>query len=365
MGQEPLLLTAISRRIAERFDILASRLCTGKGHDTCAALHHFYGAELFYCPISFCGRHGSGFEKRDKREAHAAKHQRLVKCGVVGCDFSSIGFESEADRADHMSNCHNLAQQAEMTWEDMDDRSCFRVLCSAARERELGLVQSLLSLISWKIIDLGGFEELLLAAGEGQSADVIDLVISVCKSIHETMESVYSGSLDKQLEKALQNAALSGSEALVRGFCHSKNLTDLNATSTEALSSNGNTVLHGHAPLHLAVLGQTESVVEPLLESGARADVLSKEGRWTALHLAARHGHEAIARLLLDCGADIEAKNGHGGTALQLAAKNGHEATARLLLDCGADVEAKGAYFQTALHLARSEEHTSELQSRP
>ena len=116
MCQEPLLLTAISRRITERFDIQASSLCSDKRYDTCRALHLYYGAGLFCCPILSCSRHGHGFETRDKQEAHAAKHQRLVKCGVVGCDFSSIGFESETDRADHMLNCHSLAQQVEITW---------------------------------------------------------------------------------------------------------------------------------------------------------------------------------------------------------------------------------------------------------
>ena len=162
-----MLLTAISRRIAERFDILALSLCLEKEHDTCAPLHLYYGTELFRCPIPSCSRHGHGFETRDKRESHVSKHLRPFKCGIGGCDFNSIGFESEAGRAEHMSNCHNLAQKAEMTWEDMDDKSCFRVLCSAARECEFGLVQSLLSLVSRKIINHGDFRKLLQAAGEG------------------------------------------------------------------------------------------------------------------------------------------------------------------------------------------------------
>ena len=111
MHQAPLLLTAISRRIAERFDILASEIYSGKGHDTCTSLHHHYGAELFCGPIPSCNRHVHGFETRDKRETHTSKHQRLLKCGVADCDFSSIGFESEADRADHTSDCHNNMDQ--------------------------------------------------------------------------------------------------------------------------------------------------------------------------------------------------------------------------------------------------------------
>ena len=47
-------------------------------------------------------------------------------------------------------------------------------------------------------------------------------------------------------------------------------------------------------------------------------------------------------RLLLDKGADFEAKDDESGrTPLSWAAENGHEATVRLLLDKGADFEAK------------------------
>ena len=349
MRLEPLLLTAISRRIAERFDILASSLCSEKGHGTCDSLHRYYGAELFCCPTPSCSRHKHGFKTRDKREAHAAKHQRPFKCGVVNCQFSSIGFESEAGRTDHMSNCHNSAQQAEMTWEDMDNKSCFRVLCSAARERELGLVQSLLSLTSRNIVDLESVGKLLIIAGEGQSVDVIDVVISACESIRETMafgKAWYR--LNKQVEKALHNAALRGLEALVRGLCRSKLLTDLNATSRGALDPKRNKDHRGHAPLHLAVLGQSDSIVELLLDSGASACLESKKDRSTALHLAASCGSKVIARLLLDREADIEAR-ADGWTALHLAATNGHDATARLLLDRGADIDAKNASGETAL----------------
>ena len=350
IGQEPLLLTAISNRIAERYDILASRLCSGKGHDTCASLHHYYGAGLFFCPIPSCSRHGHGFETRDKRETHTTKHQRPVKCGVTDCDFSSIGFESEAERTDHISKCHSFAQEVEMIWEDMDDRSCFRVLCVAARERELGLVQSLLSLTSRKIINRGNFGELLLAAGEGQSEDIIDLVISVCGSMR-----IGQLCLDG-LEYALQNAAFRGLEAFVRGLCHSKLLTDFNARSRGQLSCKGKKVRPGHAPLHLAVLGRSESIVGLLLESGADASAQSRENWSTALHLAAEKGHEAIARLLLNRGVNIEAQRRYGATALHLAAENGHEAVARQILGCGADAKAMSG-SGTALHLAAKKGH--------
>jgi ankyrin repeat protein len=41
-------------------------------------------------------------------------------------------------------------------------------------------------------------------------------------------------------------------------------------------------------------------------------------------------------RLLLDRGADVEAKEGGGQTALMVAAESGHEAVVRLLKSAGA-----------------------------
>lgn len=60
----------------------------------------------------------------------------------------------------------------------------------------------------------------------------------------------------------------------------------------------------------------------------------------TALHHAARKGHTGITPLLLDEGADIEAKDAHGFTPLHHACDGGHEEAAKLLAEEGADVTA-------------------------
>ena len=60
----------------------------------------------------------------------------------------------------------------------------------------------------------------------------------------------------------------------------------------------------------------------------------------TALMLAALGGHEAVAQVLLQHGADVAAADNNGGTALMGAAQGGHEAMAQLLLQHGADVAA-------------------------
>jgi ankyrin repeat protein len=62
----------------------------------------------------------------------------------------------------------------------------------------------------------------------------------------------------------------------------------------------------------------------------------------TALHLAAGEGHLEIVKLLLEHGADVNAKTAYE-TALHLAAGEGHLEIVKLLLEHGADVNAKTA----------------------
>jgi ankyrin repeat domain-containing protein 50 len=89
-----------------------------------------------------------------------------------------------------------------------------------------------------------------------------------------------------------------------------------------------------------------------LLDSGANIEARNDWGA-TPLHEPAFTGDIALTRLLLDRGANIEAKSNWGGTALHGAAVNGYKEVAQLLLERGADVEAKtGEYGQTALCVA-------------
>ena len=66
--------------------------------------------------------------------------------------------------------------------------------------------------------------------------------------------------------------------------------------------------------------------------------------------MACQNGHEAIVSLLLEKGADVNAKNNDGWTPLHWASENGHEAIVSLLLEKGADVNAKDNDGETPLH---------------
>jgi ankyrin repeat protein len=115
----------------------------------------------------------------------------------------------------------------------------------------------------------------------------------------------------------------------------------------------------GYSPLGLASFFKRRDVVKVLLERGAKPSVPSRDQGFTPLHSAvatdAGDAIHEIVRLLLDAGADPNAKSHEGGTPLHSAAFTGDLAIAKLLLASGADLEATDGKGRTALDLARDQ----------
>jgi uncharacterized protein len=92
-----------------------------------------------------------------------------------------------------------------------------------------------------------------------------------------------------------------------------------------------------------------------------------RSGGQTALHLVARHGDAVGVRMLLDAGAEVDARvsdgwAGQGMTPLMYAAATGNLAAAQELLAAGADVDAKSEYGKTAAQIAEINEHPETAQ---
>ena len=114
----------------------------------------------------------------------------------------------------------------------------------------------------------------------------------------------------------------------------------------------------GHTPLYCAgnecgVEGAGK-VVRALVKGGAGVNAHDGVQRCTPLHMAARRGNAEVAGALIDCGADIKARDRTGDTPLRRAVNCDKVAVARLLLNNGAEPDSIGSKGLTPRLAARS-----------
>lgn len=111
----------------------------------------------------------------------------------------------------------------------------------------------------------------------------------------------------------------------------------------------------GFNALHLSAFFGRAEAARTLLAYGARVD--PRGTGWmtgTPLHSAASAGHADLAGILLDAGADPNARQSCGWTPLHSAAHNGDLELVDLLLRRGADAGAVNDAGQTVMALAES-----------
>ncbi|XP_047435062.1 cyclin-dependent kinase inhibitor 2A [Mugil cephalus] len=116
--------------------------------------------------------------------------------------------------------------------------------------------------------------------------------------------------MEKTLEDALTSAAANG------------NTADVEALLRAGAQVNGPNRF-GRTPLQVMMMGST-SVAEALLSRGADPNVKDRSTGTTPLHDAARTGFVDTVRLLVESGADPQARDNKNCLPVDLARQNGH-----------------------------------------
>ena len=115
------------------------------------------------------------------------------------------------------------------------------------------------------------------------------------------------------------------------------------------------------SPLHVAVEAGDVARVQALVAAGADIEERKGNGRHhpTPLLRAAEKGLLAVARYLVEHGADKEATCYYGKTSLIIAAENGHIEVVRMLIEHGANKDADDDYSWTPLMCASINGHVA------
>jgi ankyrin repeat protein len=116
--------------------------------------------------------------------------------------------------------------------------------------------------------------------------------------------------------------------------------------------------------LHWAATHGDEEMARMLVSAGGRLEAVTRNGNYTPVHLAAKGGNAAVLEVLLDAGANASAKTTSGGaTPLHLAAAQGSKAAVETLIDHDATIDAtETAFGQTPLMWAAAFDRVAALE---
>lgn len=118
----------------------------------------------------------------------------------------------------------------------------------------------------------------------------------------------------------------------------------------------------GTSPLHLAAQHGHNQTAEVLLRAGVSRDARTKVDR-TPLHMAAQHGHKQVVELLISSGACTNNTDMLNMTPLHWACEHNHVEIVKILLRAGAKIDIKSKFGKTSVDIARAKGYSEVLQA--
>ena len=118
----------------------------------------------------------------------------------------------------------------------------------------------------------------------------------------------------------------------------------------------------GRTPLAYAAKGGHEAIVKLLIDRGADLNA-NFPGNGNIIELASAHAQKQAAELLLDRGVRFSEPGSYHSNTLDKASECGHAEIVELLLDKGGDISAKGGHYNHALLTASAHGHEQVVRS--
>jgi ankyrin repeat protein len=142
------------------------------------------------------------------------------------------------------------------------------------------------------------------------------------------------------IDAPLANAVMNGDRDAVRSLLKQK--ANVNAAQGDGMTA-----------LHWAAFRDDLEVAQLLVQNGANAKAVTRNGSLTPMFMAAKNGNPRMIDLLLKAGADANIADVNGTTVLMIAATSGNPEAIQALLKNGASVNAQEKQNgQTALMFA-------------
>ena len=218
----------------------------------------------------------------------------------------------------------------------------------------------------------------LLQAGadvNAQEGDPLRLACNVPYNGHEMMELLLQAGADVNAKNKSGYTALMEVSGSVRSNVDKVKLLLESGADVNAKDARGETALvkaaywlhkvgedakdesHQQKIPDLGIDRVHAEIVKMLVQTGADVNAKNIEGETTLMQVSTL-GRIKEVKLLLEAGANVDAVDLKGETALIKASKLGHIETVKLLLQAGANVNAKNIDGDTAISIARHKEHT-------